>query len=510
LKADKNPLGSVSGARRVLFATPEVAPLNKVGGLGDVSHGLVQALRRDSWDVRLLVPGYPAVKAAIDHPETLLTLTDHAGRQGYLLQGRASGIDAPLYVVDMPHHFQAQDSPYGDDESSVDCARRFAAFSNAALQIARGMVEDWRPDVIHGNDWTCGLIPALLQRERVRPATVFTVHNLAHQGLFPRGCFDDLRLPDQFWSMDGLEFHGQMSFIKGGLAFADRINTVSPTYADEILTPKFGCGLDGLLHYRRERLSGILNGTDHQTWDPAGDVHLPGRFSADDLEGKAVCKAHLQRRLELEVSVATPLIAMVSRLTHQKGIDLVIDAWQEILGLGAQIVVLGTGDPSFESALVGLSSAHPGRCAVSLCYDEQLAHQIIAGADLFLMPSRFEPCGLTQLYSLRYGTVPVAARTGGLIDTVVDTDSGSLAEDRASGFLFGSGAASEICRTLARALQHYRSPDWLRIQQAGMRQDSGWGQRARHYGTLYRHALSDRSGDLQPSSNPDEHQPFAR
>jgi starch synthase len=482
---------------RVLFVTPEIAPLNKVGGLGDVSHGLVQALRREGWDVRVLVPGYEDVQRGCHGLAPVATVMDGDGREGHLLEGRARELDVPLFVADFPDHFDDCASPYGgwDGDTSAD-ARRFLAFAHAAVAIAQGMLPRWRPEVVHCNDWTTGLIPALLWSTADRPATVFTIHNLAHQGLFSRASFDDLGLPPELWHMDGLEFYGQMSFIKGGLAYADRINTVSPTYAGEILSAAFGCGLEGLLQHRRHRLSGILNGIDRDAWDPANDPTLPCPFSADALAGKQGCKADLQARLGLVVDSRAPVIGLVSRLAAQKGIDLLIEAWERILALGAQIVVLGAGDPALESTLSRLSTAQPGRCAVRVSYDEGLAHRIFAGADLLLIPSRFEPCGLTQMYGLRYGTVPIAARTGGLVDTVVDVDAQSLAQDRATGFLFQPGAAASLLDALATALRHFHGEHWHRIQRAGMRADFGWPRSARQYGTLYQQALLDRSAGL--------------
>jgi starch synthase len=481
-------------SRRVLFVTTEIAPLNKVGGLGDVGHGLVPALRRDGWDVRILIPGFAAVLAGCRGMRPVLELLDADWNAGRILEGRAPGVDAPLYVADFPHQFLHCPSPYGNmTEGDPDDARRFAAFCRAALALARGLVADWQPDVIHCNDWTSGLVPALLHGAAHRPATVFTVHNLAHQGLFSRHTFEALALPEALWHLEGLEFHGHCSFIKGGLAFADRINTVSPTYAREILTSAFGCGLDGLLRHRQERLSGILNGIDAGSWDPARDPHLAAAFSPAHMDGKRACKLDLQRRLELTEDPDVPVVAMVSRLTYQKGIDLVVEAWDNILKLGVQLAVLGTGDAALEAALAGEAARHPGRCAVSLAYDEPLSHRLVAGADLFLMPSRFEPCGLTQLYALRYGTVPVVARTGGLLDTVMHGDAEALAAGAATGWLLDAATPAAVVAGLRQALDCYGSDAWRRLQHAGMAEDLGWDQSARHYGALYHQALADCS-----------------
>ncbi len=486
---------------RVLFVTPEIAPLNKVGGLGDVGHGLVPALRRQGWDVRVLLPGYPDVLRSCRPATPVAAINDGDGRRGHLLQARAAGLDAPLYAADFPHHFAARGSPYGswDSDTSGD-AQQFLAFARAVVQIAGGAIGDWRPDVVHLNDWTTGLVPALLENVPGRPATVFTVHNLAHQGLFPRETFDELGLPASLWTMEGLEFYGRLSFMKGGLVYADRINTVSPTYALEILTETFGCGLEGLLRRRRSRLSGVLNGVDYEAWSPELDPSIPCRFDASDLAGKAHCKQDLQRHLGLAMDPHVPLAGLVTRLSYQKGIDLLIEAWSRLLDLGIQLVVLGTGDPALESALTALADARPGRSAARLAYDEPLARRIIAGADLFLMPSRFEPCGLTQMYSLRYGTVPVAARTGGLADTIVDA--GTAAEDtdgppraRATGFLFAPGDPDALVDGVVRALKYFHAAhgrsQWRRIQDAGMTADFGWAHSAHQYGDIYRQALQD-------------------
>lgn len=483
-------------SRRVLFVTPEIAPLNKVGGLGDVGHGLVQALRREGWDVRVLLPAYPDVKRKCRHLMPLAGLTDRHGGEGRLLEARAHGLEAPLYLADFPHHFDKGGSPYGNwgEETPAD-ARGFAAFAQAAVRLAQGVVEQWRPEVIHCNDWTTGMVPALLHDSRDRPGTVFTVHNLAHQGLFPRSSFDELGLPEHMWALDGFEFHGRMSFIKGGLVFADRVNTVSPTYAREVLTPQFGCGLEGLLSHRRRRLSGILNGIDLDTWDPAEDTALPCRYSVQNPAGKASCKAALQAEAGLEADPAAPLIGIVSRLTHQKGIDLVMDVWNALLARGARLMVLGSGDPALEAGLYALAAANPRHGAVQIGYDEDLAHRIIGGADLLLMPSRFEPCGLTQLYALRYGTVPVGARTGGLADTIVHADGSTLASGRATGFLCQPDNSASLLDVTAAALRHFQGNRWRQLQAAGMVADFGWPPSARRYGALYEQALSDRATD---------------
>jgi starch synthase len=349
---------------------------------------------------------------------------------------------------------------------------------------------DWRPDVMHCNDWQTGLVPALLAMETHRPATIFTIHNLAYQGLFDWKTFEDLELPYELWSMHALEFYGEMSFIKGGLSFADRINTVSPTYAQEIRTPEFGCGLEGLLNQRVAHLSGILNGVEYDDWNPETDRLIPAQFSSTDPAGKADDKRALQARFGLEERVELPMLGMVGRLVEQKGIDLLLAILDRLMELPLQVVILGSGQHAFEQALSGAAKNYPN-LGVEIGYDEALAHLIEAGADLFLMPSRFEPCGLNQMYSLRYGTLPVVRRTGGLADTVVDADADALADGSASGFVFDEATPADLLDAIERALElHADAHAWRRVMSTAMRQDFSWQRSADAYLALYRDALA--------------------
>jgi starch synthase len=351
----------------------------------------------------------------------------------------------------------------------------------------------WRPQVVHGHDWHAGLVPALLSLEEARPATVFTIHNLAYQGLFPRETFDALGLPAALWSIDALEFHGQLSFIKGGLACADWITTVSPTYAQEIQTPALGCGLDGLLRRRRERLVGILNGADYALWDPARDPWIERPYDRDALEGRPANKAALRALVGLDPDPALPVIASCGRLVEQKGVDLIIDALPVLMRRPLQLFVCGTGDAAFGKALERAAAPYRGRCSVVVGYTEELAHATWAGADMFVMPSRFEPCGLTQLYSLRYGAVPVVRRTGGLADTVVDADLVALRDGRATGFTFGEPTREALVQALDRAVACWRRPAlWRKLVRAGMAQEFSWTRSARRYAALYQRALAAR------------------
>ncbi|HEY0721837.1 MAG TPA: glycogen synthase GlgA, partial [Gammaproteobacteria bacterium] len=344
------------------------------------------------------------------------------------------------------------------------------------------------------NDWQSGLVPALLEREATRPATLFTIHNLAYQGLFPWETFARLALPRELWHMEALEFHGQLSFIKGGLVFADRLTTVSPTYAREIRTPAFGYGLEGLLNHRAERLSGILNGADYALWDPAGDPFIPAHFTPADLSGKAKVKRALQRHFGLAEQTDTPLLGVIGRMVEQKGIDLIADAIPNLLDAGVQLAILGSGLPHYEQLLRSLAARHPQRIGLHIGYDEPLAHLIEAGADLFLMPSRFEPCGLNQIYSLRYGTLPVVRRTGGLADTVVDTGPATLGSGKATGFVVNEATSAALAATVRRALGYYRQPKvWRQLIGNAMAQDFSWHSSARDYLALYRQAIDDRA-----------------
>ncbi|MBM4201985.1 MAG: glycogen synthase GlgA, partial [Gammaproteobacteria bacterium] len=348
----------------------------------------------------------------------------------------------------------------------------------------------WKPDLVHCNDWQTGLIPPLLADEPARPATIFTVHNMAYQGVFPHEVFVRLGLPRWLWSPDALEFYDQMSFIKGGLVFSDRINTVSPTYAEEIQTDEFGCGLQGLLRKRRNDLRGILNGIDDAHWNPASDPLIEARYDVTSLEQKAVNKAALRRELGLHDSPDRALAVLVGRLVQQKGIDLVVDAIPELIEAGVQIGVLGTGDPVYEQRLVQAVKRYPGQVGVRIGYDEALAHRAEAGADLFLMPSRFEPCGLNQMYSQRYGTVPVVRRVGGLADTVEDANPTNLTLGRASGILFHEPSPAALVQAVQRALVIYRQPAaWQKLQTTGMCKDFSWRQSARQYVELYHAAI---------------------
>lgn len=477
--------------RKILFVTSEAYPLMKTGGLGDVCGGLPQALAALGEDVRLLMPGY---HDALARAGTLKTVAEivlpSLSAPVRLLETRLPGTRIKTWLIDFPPAYDRPGNPYLNNLGLdwPDNAERFALLARVAVHISQGIGRlRWKPDIVHCHDWQAGLVPALLSQETVRPATVFTIHNLGYQGLFPPETFSALGLPASLWSLAGLEFHGQMSFIKGGIAFADRVTTVSPTYAREIQTLEFGHGLDGLLRHRAAVLRGILNGIDTKIWNPQRDEMIAVRYGTQRLAtGKAGNKAALQTEFGLAPESGTPLLGMVSRLVHQKGIDLLLEALPVLLEKPLQCVVLGTGDATYEQALQELALRYPKQLAVVVGYDEALAHRIIAGADLFLMPSRFEPCGLTQFYSLRYGTVPVARRIGGLNDSVIDVNEATLVDESATGVLFESANSAALAHAINRALDLYRQRrTWQALRRGGMRQDFSWRRRAGEYKLLY-------------------------
>jgi starch synthase len=493
----------------VLFVTAEAHPLMKTGGLGDVCGSLPAALAALGHDVRVLMPGYAQAKEQV--PD-LAPVGDVAAARGdgpaQLLEGRFPGTDVVLYLLAADGLFDRDGSPYvgPDGKDWPDNAARFTALCRAAASIALGRAGlDWRPEVVHCHDWHTGLVPALLSLEPRRPATLFTVHNLAYQGLFPREELEAQGLPPALWSIDALEFHGQLSFIKGGIACADWVTTVSPTYAQEVCTPGLGCGLDGLLRQRHEagRLVGILNGADYSVWDPAHDPLIEQTYDPDDLDPRGANKTALRARLGLDDDARVPVIASVGRLVEQKGVDLIVDAMPVLMRRPLQLFVCGTGDGAFAKALVRAAAPHAGRASVFVGYTEELAHATWAGADMFLMPSRFEPCGLTQLYSLRYGAVPVVRRTGGLADTVVDADPATLRSGQATGFTFGAPTREALVQALDRALACWRRPAlWRKLMRAGMAQEFSWPRSARRYVDLYRTACEALSGAPARSSAP--------
>lgn len=455
---------------RVLFVTPECAPLTKTGGLGDVSAALPAALRALGLDARVLMPAYPAVLEGLRGARPVQTI-DLFGIEARILETDA------FFLLDCPELYRRGGGPY-QDATGVDWPDnplRFGALSKAAALLAAR----WQADVVHGNDWPAG--PCALYLERT--PFVFTVHNLAFQGNFDASWVARLGLPPRCLTMEGAEFHGRLSFLKAGLAYAGAITTVSPRYAREVQTGEFGCGMDGLLRHRAAALTGILNGIDMEAWNPERDPFIAVPYGSDALEKKALNKKALQEELGLEPRAEVPLLGMVSRLTHQKGSDLVAEVAGSLVGLPAQLAVLGSGAREHEERFTQLARSFPGRIAARIGFDEGLAHRIEAGADLFLMPSRFEPCGLNQMYSQRYGTLPVARATGGLADTIADGE---------TGFLFGPAEAPALVAAVRRATALWRDQTRrLALQRAGMRRDFGWAGPARRYAELYARLAMD-------------------
>jgi starch synthase len=473
----------------VLSVASEAFPLIKTGGLADVVGALPAALAAEGIQVRTLLPGYPAVLAALNDDAVRTPLPPLFGFHAAILAGRARGLD--LLVLECPALYARTGGPYlgPDGQDWADNAQRFAALAQAALAIAQGALADWRPDILHAHDWQAGLAPAYLTFHGITDVrSVMTVHNLAFAGKFPPTLRETLGLPPEALSpLGGVEFYGTISMLKAGLRYADRITTVSPGYAAEIVTTEFGMGFDGLLRERGTVVSGILNGIDTAEWNPATDPHLEARFEAGHWAARARNKAAMQARFGLTPDPDAPLFAVVSRLTWQKGLDLLRAALPALLAEGAQLAVLGTGERALEMGFKDAAAAHPGRVGCVIGYNEALAHLMQAGADAQLVPSRFEPCGLTQLYALRYGAVPVVARVGGLGDTVIDASPMALAAGVATGVTFAGPTEVSLRLALHRAARLYRDrPAWRRLQLNGMATDVSWRGPARSYAALYR------------------------
>lgn len=476
---------------RVLAVASEIYPIVKTGGLADVAGALPAALRAHDIETRTLVPGYPDVIKALQVAEEFLHVPDFFGGPARLL-GRVHG-NLNLLVLDAPHLFARPGNPYvtPDGKDWPDNGVRFAALSKMAAEIGQGAIPSFVPDVVHAHDWQAGLTAAYLHYARQpRPATVMTVHNLAYQGQFPHHMLDAFGLPAESFSIHGLEYYGGIGFLKAGLQFSDRITTVSPTYAREIQTDEGGMGLGGLLRERSQALSGILNGIDTSVWDPETDPDIAARFSAAELERRAANKLALQRRLGLDPSPDALLLGVVSRLSWQKGLDILLENIPTILGEGMQLALLGSGEADLQHAYQAAATANAGRIAVVIGYDEALAHLIQAGADALVVPSRFEPCGLTQLCALRYGAVPIVSQVGGLADTVIDVEEGGGA---ATGFKFGPVKSDALAGALHRAIGVWHDQQvWRRLQYNGMSTDVSWRHQAGRYAALYRDLVADR------------------
>lgn len=492
---------------RVLFVSSEIFPLAKTGGLADVSAALPRALAELGVHFWLLMPAYPTARQRILEHEEIAALPDFLAQgPARLIGGRLPETQLPVLLLDAPELYDRPGGPYLDPQGHgwPDNALRFGVLSRVAAWIASGgLASSWRADLVHANDWHTGLVPLWLRAVEPRVRTLFTIHNMAFQGVFPASILDLLALPHELFTAEGIEFYGQISFLKAGIRYSYRLTTVSPTYAKEIQTAAFGCGLDGVVRERATALTGILNGVDRHTWDPATDRHLPAHYSAANLSGKRTCKAAVQRELGLEPDEDAPLVAFISRLTSQKMAEVVAEALDTLMDEGGQFALVGDGDKHLEALFRARAEACPRRSAARIGYEEGLAHRLYAGADVMLAPARFEPCGLTPIYAMLYGTVPVVRNVGGLADTVVGAEPRTIQAGTANGFSFAGEALADLSRGISAALAAYREPViWRKLQLQGMRRDWSWkASSARAYFQLYR-ALAAGSGPAIVASAP--------
>lgn len=472
---------------KIAMIASEMAPLIKTGGLADVCGSLPFALREHA-EVVFFLPAYPQVLPQLLIEQRLPLNIAQARGEVAILTSHWQGL--PLYLIDAPLYFNRAGDPYRCLSQGVDWqdnAERFWLFAQAVIQALRLVT----PDIVHCHDWQSGLVPALLAVSDENLPTVFSIHNLAYQGNFPQSTFQRLDLPKNLWHLNGLEFYGQMSFLKAGLAYSTLIHTVSPSYAQEIQTKALGMGLDGLLRSRQERLFGILNGIDDSLWNPESDPFLNQHFSWQDLSGKAILKAELQSYFQLDQDPKRPLLVHIGRLVNQKGLDLVLSIARVLLKEGVQLAILGSGEAPLEQTLQQLAQEFPAQLGVRIGFDEKLAHLLEAGGDIFLMPSRFEPCGLNQMYSQRYGTLPVVHAVGGLRDSVVAVSSETLADGSASGFMFYQAEPWALLAAVQAALHYYQQPElWQQLQRQAMQKDFSWRGKSALYLGLYKHALT--------------------
>lgn len=480
---------------RVLAVASEIYPIIKTGGLADVAGALPIELNAHGIETRTLVPGYPEVIKALPLAAELLNVPNFFGGPIRLLAGSHGGLD--LMIFDAPHLFARPGNPYvgADGKDWPDNGLRFAALCKVAAEIGLGAVSSFLPDVVHCHDWQAGLVPAYLRYAHGRgPASIMTIHNLAYPGQFPKDMLDVVGLPPESFTIDGIEYYGTISFLKAGLQYADRITTVSPTYAREILEDAGGMGFAGLLRQRSNVLSGILNGIDSDVWNPASDRYIATPFSSRDIEPRKANKSALQHQYGLKRDPSRLLLGIVSRLTWQKGLDLVLENLATIAEQGMQLAVLGSGDADLQDRLQEGAKRYPGLIGVRIGYDERLAHLVQAGADVTLVPSRFEPCGLTQLCALRYGSVPIVSRVGGLADTVDDLEAMGPDKKIATGFTFSPLTGEAFNSALRRANALWQDQNaWRRLQNAGMSKDVSWRGRAKQYADLYKTVAEHRS-----------------
>lgn len=483
----------------VLSVASEVYPLIKTGGLADVAGALPAALARHGVTMRTLVPGYPTVMEKLDGGRVVMELDDLFGVEARLIAARVEGLD--VIVIDAPVLYDRPGNPYlsPDGWDWPDNWRRFAALGWVAAELGMGMVEGYQPHVIHCHDWQAGLAPAYIKfgpHDRVK--TVMTIHNIAFKGSFGADIFGQLRLPPHAFDVGGVEYYGGVSYLKGGMECADYVTTVSPNYADEIRTPAFGMGLEGLLNGRADTVVGILNGIDTEAWDPATDPALMQTYTANTLQGRMINKRALVEKFGLD-GTDGPLFCVVSRLTDQKGMDVLLQTVDGLVDLGGRLAVLGSGEAYLEDGFRHMWARHPGKVGLVTGYNESLSHLLQGGSDAILIPSRFEPCGLTQLYGLRYGCVPVVSRIGGLADTVIDANPAAIAAEVATGVVFDPDSAHALYEAIRRTVRLYRDDKiWKKIQRRGMKSDVSWQTSAARYADLYAKITG-----LQIHDNPD-------
>jgi len=483
---------------KILHVCSELYPLLKTGGLADVTGALPHALAKLGGDVRIIVPGFPAFMNTVTDKKLIGKIPAKFGASSIkLYYGLIPNSETGIYIIDAKDLYDRPGNPYQDDNGIAypDNYRRFALLGYLAAKLAAGEDRHWRPQVVHGHDWHSGLAFAYLKAHEVRTGlklagSVFTIHNLAYQGIFPERVFTELDLPKEFFDINGVEFYGQVSFLKAGLFFADKLTTVSPTYSLEIQGAEQGCGFNGLLSNRKFDLHGILNGVDNNVWSPATDAIICKTYNIRSMSGKLLCKTTLQEQSGLTIQNEAPLFVVVSRLTEQKGLNLILSELPKIIEQGGQFVLLGSGETKMEVEFKALAKSHPQSISVKIGYDEEYAHQIIAASDVILVPSRFEPCGLTQLYGMIYGTLPLVHKVGGLADTVVDCTLENLADNRASGFVFESFDAEAFNAAFRRAFALYnRKADWKRVQKHAMQQDFSWDTASKQYMLLYKQVV---------------------
>lgn len=495
---------------RVVVASSEALPFSKTGGLGDVAASLPKALSQIGHEVYLILPFYPQQFSRVKNPPSVETTSmtlrvpvGHKTVDARVMKSRLPGSDVQVYLVDQPIYFDRKGIYVENDQDYRDNCERFVFFSRAVIEIVKQL--NLKPDVIHANDWQTGLIPALVSTELRRlhgyekTASVFTIHNMAFQGRFWHWDMHLTGLDWKYFNWKQMEYFGHLNLLKTGITFCDIVTTVSPTYAREIQTPEYGCGLHGVLGARRDDLIGILNGVDTDIWNPATDPYIAQKYDVNTVvEGKAVCKAALQHKLGLPVRSDVPLFGSISRMTSQKGFSLIEQCSDVLLDQDVQLVFLGTGDPHYEGVLSRLAAKHPTKVSTTIDYNEPLSHEVEAGSDVFLMASEFEPCGLNQMYSLIYGTVPIVRSVGGLADSVVDASDHNIAAGAANGFSFHDFRGETLFWNICRARTLFADkPKWLRLQQAGMRRDWSWQSSAAQYVRVYERAASRRVVDSE-------------